>query len=99
MFIFINLLIIKKFMITINIKLFGIFQDYLSDNICISILPGTSILSLKSELVVKFAASSFVNFEYIMNKSVFSDETNILSDTYILKNNDTIYLLPPFSGG
>lgn len=86
-------------MIKITIKMFGVFQDYFSDDVCVDVLNGTSIFLLKKELVEKFRGSSFVNFEYILDKSVFSNDSNILADDYILMNNDIIYLLPPFSGG
>lgn len=86
-------------MITINIKLFGIFQDYFPNSLLIDVPDDTSIFLLRTELLNKLKNDSFLNFEYVLNKSVFSNESNILDDSYILKHSDIIYLLPPFSGG
>ncbi len=86
-------------MITVNVKMFGIFQDYFSDNLSIDISDDLSIFLLRGELLNKFKNSSFLNFEYVLSRSVFSDGVNILSDDYVLINNDIICLLPPFSGG
>jgi molybdopterin converting factor small subunit len=86
-------------MITVNIKLFGIFQDYFSNEIFLEIPEGTSIFSLRNELIFRFGNSAFLNFEYVLSKSVFSNSSNILDDSYVVLDNDVIYLLPPFSGG
>lgn len=86
-------------MIEINIKMYGVFQEYLSDHIKLFIPEKTSIILLKNILIEKFCTNDFCNFDYILYKSVFSDNKKVLDDTYILCDKETIYLLPPFSGG
>lgn len=86
-------------MIIVRINMFGIFQEYFSDHVFLSVPKGATIFFLKKELVIKFSDTSFSNFSVILDRSVFSNTSIILSDDYILLDNDIIYLLPPFSGG
>lgn len=85
-------------MINININMMGIFQEQFSK--CLNInIPTETNISVLREILIKEYDKSFLNFSYIIRNSVFSNKHNILSDDYMLSNNDDIYLLPPFSGG
>jgi len=77
----------------------GVFQEYFSKSLVVEVLEGTTILELRKILIIKFDDKSFSSFSYLIKNSVFSNNLNILSDNYILLENDNIYLLPPFSGG
>lgn len=85
-------------MINININMMGIFQEQLSKCLTITI-PNKTNISMLREILINEYDKSFLNFSYLIRNSVFSNKKNILSDDYILSNNDDIYLLPPFSGG
>lgn len=86
-------------MISVNINMMGIFQDYFSECLIIDIPDGTSIFFLKDILINNFSNNSLNNFNYLIKNSLFSNNSNILSDDYVLSHNEVIYLLPPFSGG
>lgn len=85
-------------MINITINMMGIFQEQFSKCLTINIPTKTNISMLR-EILIKEYDKSFLNFNYLIRNSVFSNKHDILSDDYILSNNDDIYLLPPFSGG
>lgn len=86
-------------MISITVNMMGIFQDYFSKSFVVNIPEGTTLNSFKDFLIIKFSNESSCNFSYLITKSVFSNNSNILLDDYVLSNNEVIYLLPPFSGG
>lgn len=86
-------------MINVNINMMGVFQEYFSKSLVVEVVEGATILELRKILVIKFADKSFSSFSYLIKNSVFSSKLNVLSDDYVLLENDNIYLLPPFSGG
>jgi len=85
-------------MINVNINMMGIFQEYFSQCLIVNI-PDKTNISMLREILIKEYDKSFLNFNYLIKNSVFSNKYNILSDDYLLSDNDDIYLLPPFSGG
>lgn len=86
-------------MINVNINMMGVFQEYFSKSLVVEVFEGTTVLELRKILMIKFSDKSFSSFSYLIKNSVFSNNLNILSDNYVLLENDNIYLLPPFSGG
>jgi len=83
----------------IKLKIFGIFRDYLEDEIEITINDNSSIYNLRSYIINEVLKNDLVFLIPVLNKSIFSNNEEILSDDYIIKFNDIICLLPPFSGG
>jgi len=86
-------------MIEIKIKLFGIFEELFGNEIKLNIKKGTNLTDLKVYLINNFFNKDVKFLEATFKKSMFSDDSTILSENYILENKKTIYLLPPFSGG
>jgi len=86
-------------MITIKLKFFGVFKDYLNSEIDINLDDLSDLSSLKKFISDNLIITDINFLNDVLIRSVFSDGAVILSDNYILKQNDIIYLLPPFSGG
>jgi molybdopterin converting factor small subunit len=86
-------------MINVNVNMMGIFQEHFSKCLSIKVPKDTKIVILRELLICKFFNKSLDGFSYLVKNSVFSDNCNILNDNYVLSDNDTVYLLPPFSGG
>ena len=84
-----------------NIKLqfYGIFNDYLSDEIIINLNENSTIAILKDHIKNNILVNDLFFLNTLLEKSIFSNNVEILSLDYVLKSNDNIYLLPPFSGG
>lgn len=87
-------------MFYIKLKVFGIFKDYLNEEIIIQIINDkTNLFDLKNILSEKYFINDLYFLNNILKKSVFSCQNTILSNDYILKSENIINLLPPFSGG
>lgn len=86
-------------MITIKLKFCGVFKDFFNSEIDMEFSDIFNIVSFKSYLSKTLVLSEFDFLNDVLDKSSFSDGSVILSDDYILKCGDIIYLLPPFSGG
>jgi len=87
------------FMMYVKLKFFGIFRDYLNNEIDVKVDCGSNISDLKCYLRDEIFVGEFKILIGVLDKSIFSTDIIILSDDYILKSDDIIYLLPPFSGG
>ncbi len=83
----------------IKIIFFGIFRDYLGFDIDLNISDKSNISDLQKKILKQVLKNDLSFLKNILMKSIFSDDKNVLSKDYILKENDIIYLLPPFSGG
>ena len=83
----------------ITLKVFGIFREYINDEIQIDIKDGSKLFNLKEYMYNNILINNLTFLRPILKKSIFSNKEEILSFNYILKYNDEIYLLPPFSGG
>lgn len=83
----------------IKLKMCGIFKDYLEEEIIISFEKKKKINYIKLYLIENYFINELKFLEAVLNKSVFSSNKKILSEDHEIKNNDIIYLLPPFSGG
>lgn len=86
-------------MIKIKIKNFGIYTEILGNEIILNLEKNLTLSELKFYMIENIFHSKIDFLKETFTKSLFSNEENILTDDYIIKDNDTIYLLPPFSGG
>ena len=86
-------------MLNIKLKFYGIFNDYLNNEIDITFNENINLHSFKNYISKNILIKDLFFLNTILDKSVFSNGIEILSLDYMLKNNDIIYLLPPFSGG
>lgn len=86
-------------MIDIKIKTFGIFSEILGNEINFKIEKELKLKELRAIILKNFFEKKINNLEDTFNKSVFSSEIEILKEDYIIKKNEILYLLPPFSGG
>ncbi|HFL8819345.1 MAG TPA: hypothetical protein V7792_00345 [Candidatus Azoamicus sp. OHIO2] len=85
-------------MLKIKIKFFGILKDYF-DDIDLNIEPNSTLLSLKEHIINKHLDNTSYYLKQTIYKSIFSNNDKFLDDSENIKENCTIYLLPPFSGG
>ncbi len=85
-------------MIKIKIKFFGILSDYFKD-LEINVQKNSTIASVKIELIQKHLDFTSQYLSHTIDKSIFSNNNQFLNDYDIIKENCTIFLLPPFSGG
>jgi len=86
-------------MLNIKLKFYGIFNDYLNNEIDITFNENINLHSFKNYISKNILIKDLFFLNTILDKSVFSNGIEILSHDYMLKDNDIIYLLPPFSGG
>lgn len=85
-------------MIEIKLKSFGVFSDFIgADFVVLTLETNITLVCLRKIIAEKFKFSE--NIKNLLDSSVFSNDSDILSDDYILSNKDVIYLLPPVSGG
>ncbi len=84
---------------SIKLKLFGIFKDYLSNEFCIYLHGPFDISYLRNYIAEKILVGDLSFLREVLGKSVFSNAEMILHDKYKLKEKEIICLLPPFSGG
>lgn len=86
-------------MIKIKIKNFGIYKEILGNEILLTIEKNSTLNELKLYMIKNIFNLKTDFLKETFNKSLFSNEDSVLTDDYIIKNDETIYLLPPFSGG
>ncbi len=81
-------------MIELNLILFGIARDIAgSGKIKLSIENGASVSMLKQKL-----EQDFPSFSDLTSLS-FAVNTEYVDDTYVLKNEEEVVVIPPVSGG
>lgn len=80
--------------IKIQLEFFAILKDLLTDRIMIEVPDKIPISELKKILIKNYPQA-----EEILKFSRFARESEILADTFPLKENIRIYVLPPSSGG
>ncbi|WP_117883870.1 MoaD/ThiS family protein [Aureibaculum luteum] len=78
----------------IKLLLFGIVKDIVGKNTTeLEIIPNTTITDFKSILIEQYPKLvAYKNFSVAVNE-------NYVDDTYLIKANDVIAIIPPVSGG
>jgi len=78
----------------VNIKVFAVLKDYFEPEFTLEINEGLKISDILDIIMVKSPFSSSVLF-----RSRVAICENFVSPDYILKENETIFIIPPSSGG
>ena len=87
----------------VKLELFGASRDFSSHNsLDLNLDNNSTIKDIRNELInyldKKFSGN--VSYKKIVNSSVFcSENNNIVSDNYKIKNNEKIAIIPPIGGG
>lgn len=88
-----------NYMIKIKIKFFGIYKEIFGTEINVDVKKDSTLRDLKNHLLKSFFNEKIDYLKKTFDKSLFSNDEYILTDDYIIKNAEILYLLPPFSGG
>ena len=87
----------------VKIELFGATRDFSDQNILELSLNNDSTIKDARIEIIKYLEENFdgnKDFVRIVNTSAFSSENNnIVSDNYKIKNNEKIAIIPPIGGG
>ena len=87
----------------VKIELFGAARDFSDQNILELTLNNDSKIKDARIEIIKYLEENFdgnKDFVKIVNTSAFSSENNnIVSDNYKIKNNEKIAIIPPIGGG
>ena len=87
----------------VKIELFGAARDFSDQNILELTLNNDSKIKDARIEIIKYLEENFdgnKDFVKIVNTSAFSSENNnIVSDNYKIKNNEIIAIIPPIGGG
>ena len=87
----------------VKIELFGAARDFSDQNILEITLNNDSTIKDTRIEIIKYLEENFdgnKDFIRIVNTSAFSSENNnIVSDNYKIKNNEKIAIIPPIGGG
>ena len=87
----------------VKIELFGATRDFSDQNILELTLNNDSTIKDTRIEIIKYLEENFdgnKDFIRIVNTSAFSSENNnIVSDNYKIKNNEKIAIIPPIGGG
>jgi molybdopterin synthase sulfur carrier subunit len=87
----------------VKIELFGATRDFSDQNILELSLNNDSTIEDARIEIIKYLKKNFdgnKDFVRIVNTSAFSSENNnIVSDNYKIKNNEKIAIIPPIGGG
>ena len=87
----------------VKIELFGATRDFSDQNILELSLNNDSTIKDARIEIIKYLKKNFdgnEDFVRIVNTSAFSSENNnIVSDNYKIKNNEKIAIIPPIGGG
>ena len=87
----------------VKIELFGAARDFSDQNILELTLNNDSKIKDARIEIIKYLEENFdgnKDFVRIVNTSAFSSENNnIVSDNYKIKNNEKIAIIPPIGGG
>ncbi|MBT7573934.1 MAG: molybdopterin biosynthesis protein MoeD [Flavobacteriaceae bacterium] len=87
----------------VKIELFGASRDFSSHNsLDLNLNNNSTIKDIRNELInyleEKFNGNE--GYKKIVNSSAFcSENNNIVSDNYKIKNNEKIAIIPPIGGG
>jgi len=87
----------------VRIELFGASRDFSSHNsLDLNLNNNSTIKDIRNELInyldEKFNGNE--GYKKIVNSSAFcSENNNIVSDNYKIKNNEKIAIIPPIGGG
>ena len=87
----------------VQIELFGASRDFSDQNFLeFDIEKNSTIKDIRNELInyldKKFSGNE--SYKKIVNSSAFcSENNNIVSDNYKIKNNEKIAIIPPIGGG
>ena len=87
----------------VKIELFGVSRDFSSHNsLDLNLNNNSTIKDIRNELInyldEKFNGNE--GYKKIVNSSAFcSENNNIVSDNYKIKNNEKIAIIPPIGGG
>ena len=87
----------------VKIELFGASRDFSSHNsLDLNLNNNSKIKDIRNELInyleEKFNGNE--GYKKIVNSSAFcSENNNIVSDNYKIKNNEKIAIIPPIGGG
>ena len=87
----------------IKIELFGASREFSKNNyIEFKVSNNSKIKDIRVE-IIKYLDQNFngnENYKKIVNSSAFcSEDNNIISDNYKIKNNEKIGIIPPIGGG
>lgn len=84
----------NSFLMKVTILLFGIVRDIVqSGSISLESDSISTVASLKTLLFEKYSKlKTYSNFSIAVNEEY-------VEDSYVLKNNDTVAIIPPVSGG
>ena len=87
----------------VKIELFGASRDFSNQNsLDLNLNNNSTIKDIRNELInyldEKFNGNE--GYKKIVNSSAFcSENNNIVSDNYKIKNNEKIAIIPPIGGG
>ena len=87
----------------VKIELFGASRDFSNHNsLDLNLNNNSTIKDIRNELInyleEKFNGNE--GYKKIVNSSAFcSENNNIVSDNYKIKNNEKIAIIPPIGGG
>ena len=87
----------------VKIELFGASRDFSSHNsLDLNLNNNSTIKDIRNELInyldEKFNGNE--GYKKIVNSSAFcSENNNVVSDNYKIKNNEKIAIIPPIGGG
>jgi len=87
----------------VRLELFGASRDFSSHNsLDLNLNNNSTIKDIRNELInyldEKFNGNE--GYKKIVNSSAFcSENNNIVSDNYKIKNNEKIAIIPPIGGG
>ncbi|MDA7604261.1 MoaD/ThiS family protein [Candidatus Pelagibacter sp.] len=87
----------------VKIELFGASRDFSNNNsLDLNLNNNSTIKDIRNELInyldEKFNGNE--SYKKIVNSSAFcSENNNIVSDNYKIKNNEKIAIIPPIGGG
>ena len=87
----------------VKIELFGASRDFSNHNsLDLNLNNNSTIKDIRNELInyleEKFNGNE--GYKKIVNSSAFcSENNNIVSDNYNIKNNEKIAIIPPIGGG
>ena len=77
----------------LNIRVFAVLKDYLEEEFTIEVSDNT-VEGLKNQLILKNP-----EIQNILHSCRFAVNNVFISDSSSFKQNDTIYIIPPSSGG
>lgn len=87
--------------IQVNIQMFGEFHHYLTKDIIHIEIPKNSPLSYVRQALAEEIQKTtpYVDLSSLINSSALANENEILKDSFNLKENTTLAILPPVCGG